>query len=89
MFYVYVIPSEADFGLYIGMSGDLRRRFLGHQNGESRSTNGRRPWKLIYYEAYIKNWMQLGVSSPLDEEVNFLTNQPRHIGAGNQQSRVR
>jgi putative endonuclease len=54
MFYVYVIQSEADFGLYIGMSGNLRRRFLEHQNGESRSTKGRRPWKLIYYEAYLE-----------------------------------
>ena len=53
MFYVYVIQSGSDAGLYIGMSGDLRRRFLEHQNGESRSTKGRRPWKLIYYEAYV------------------------------------
>lgn len=54
MFYVYDIQSEADFGLYIGMSSDLRRRFLEHQNGESRSTKARRPWKLIYYEAYLE-----------------------------------
>jgi len=54
MFYVYVIQSESDAGLYIGMSGDLRRRFLEHQSGESRSTKGRRPWKLIYYEAYLE-----------------------------------
>jgi putative endonuclease len=54
MVYVYVIQSELDGGLYIGMSGNLRRRFLEHQNGESRSTMGRRPWKLIYYEAYIE-----------------------------------
>ena len=60
MFYVYVIQSEADFGLYIGMSGDLRRRFLEHQSGESRSTKGRRPWKLIYYEAYIEEQDAVG-----------------------------
>ncbi len=54
MFYVYVLQSEADSGLYIGMSGDLRRRFMEHQNGESRSTVGRRPWKIIYYEAYLE-----------------------------------
>ena len=54
MFYVYVIQSEADRGLYIGMSGDLRRRFREHQSGESQSTKGRRPWKLIYYEAYLE-----------------------------------
>lgn len=53
MHYVYVIQSEIDKGLYIGMSSDLRRRFLEHQNGESRSTKSRRPWKLIYYEAYL------------------------------------
>jgi len=54
MFYVYVIQSKSDSGLYIGMSGDLRRRFREHQNGESQSTKGRRPWKLIYYEAYLE-----------------------------------
>lgn len=54
MFYVYVLQSEADTGLYIGMSGDLRRRFMEHQNGETRSTAGRRPWKIIYYEAYLE-----------------------------------
>ena len=54
MFYVYVIQSEADCGLYIGMSGNLRRRLTEHQNGESLSTKGRRPWKLIDYEAYLE-----------------------------------
>ena len=37
---------------------------------------------------YVSMSHGLGVSSPLDQEVNFLTDQPRHIGAGNQQSRV-
>lgn len=60
MFYVYVLQSEADTGLYIGMSGDLRRRFVEHQNGESRSTTGRRPWKLIYYEAYLEKQDAVG-----------------------------
>ena len=54
MFYVYVIQSEKDHGLYIGMSGDLRRRFREHQGGESQSTKGRRPWKIIYYETYLE-----------------------------------
>ena len=60
MVYVYVIQSGLDGGLYIGMSGNLRRRFLEHQNGESRSTKGRRPWKLIYYEAYIEEQDAIG-----------------------------
>ena len=53
MYYVYVIQSELDKGLYIGMSSDLRRRFGEHQDGVSRSTKNRRPWKLIYYESYL------------------------------------
>ena len=58
MFYVYILQSELDTGLYIGFSNDLRRRFSEHQGGESRSTRSRRPWSLIYYEAYLENEMR-------------------------------
>jgi predicted GIY-YIG superfamily endonuclease len=37
MFYVYVIQSASDTGLYIGMSGDLRRRFLEHLSAITQS----------------------------------------------------
>ena len=53
MHYVYVLQSASDSGLYIGMTANLRRRFEEHQRGESPSTKGRRPWTLIYYEAYL------------------------------------
>lgn len=54
MFYVYILQSESDHGLYIGMSGDLKRRLEEHQSGEARSTKNRGPWKLIYYESYFQ-----------------------------------
>ncbi len=54
MFFVYVLQSESDRGLYIGMTGDLRRRLREHQAGESQSTKGRGPWQLIYFEAYLE-----------------------------------
>ncbi|MFC7339691.1 GIY-YIG nuclease family protein [Haloferula chungangensis] len=60
MIYVYVLQSEMDSGLYIGMTADLRRRFEEHQSGESQSTKGRRPWMLIYYEAYLQESDALG-----------------------------
>ena len=60
MFYVYVIQSDSDHGLYIGMTGDLRRRFGQHQNGDSLSTKGRRPWNFIYYEAYLEEQDAVG-----------------------------
>jgi putative endonuclease len=52
MFYVYILKSLKDEELYIGSSNDLKRRLKEHQNGESFSTKLRRPFELIYYEAY-------------------------------------
>ena len=52
MFYVYVLQSESDEGLYIGFSANLRQRLAQHEAGESLATAHRRPWQLIYYEAY-------------------------------------
>ncbi|MFZ4775297.1 MAG: GIY-YIG nuclease family protein [Terrimicrobiaceae bacterium] len=54
MFYVYVLHSLGDAGLYIGFTGDLRRRLRVHQCGESFGTAFRGPWKLVYYEAYLE-----------------------------------
>ena len=52
MYYVYVLQSESDAGLYIGFSTDLKRRIAQHQTGESQATAHRGHWHLIYYEAY-------------------------------------
>lgn len=54
IYYVYLLQSEKDNGLYIGYTADLSRRFHQHQEGQSASTKWRRPWKLIYYEAYLQ-----------------------------------
>jgi putative endonuclease len=53
MFYVYVLHSRADHGLYIGFSTNLKKRIAEHEDGASFATKYRGPWKLIYYEAYI------------------------------------
>jgi len=52
MFYVYVIKSKKDGTLYIGLTEDLRKRFSEHNQGLSRYTKSRRPFALVYYEAY-------------------------------------
>lgn len=52
-YYVYVLESLVDGKRYIGMTNDLRCRFLEHQGGKSTSTSPRRPFKLIYYEACL------------------------------------
>jgi len=53
MFYVYVLRSLRDDGLYIGYTENLKRRFVQHNLGESKATHFRCPLKLIYYEAYL------------------------------------
>ena len=60
MFYVYILQSETDDGLYIGFTTDLRLRLKQHQAGESFATSYRGPWKLIYYEAYLDERDALG-----------------------------
>ena len=53
MFYTYVLRSQKDGKLYIGSTGDLEKRIKAHNSGKVRSTKGRRPLKLIYYESYL------------------------------------
>ncbi|OGY92307.1 MAG: hypothetical protein A3B31_00180 [Candidatus Komeilibacteria bacterium RIFCSPLOWO2_01_FULL_53_11] len=52
MYYVYILQSSRDGSLYVGYSHDLQRRFREHNTGLSSSTKSKRPWKLVYYEAY-------------------------------------
>lgn len=52
MFYTYILKSKKDFQLYIGSTGDLKKRFKEHNDGKVFSTKARRPFELIYYEAY-------------------------------------
>ncbi|MBI5045716.1 MAG: GIY-YIG nuclease family protein [Candidatus Niyogibacteria bacterium] len=52
MFYVYILQSLKDKQLYIGYSEDLKRRIQEHDSGKNKSTKYRRPFRLVYYEAY-------------------------------------
>ena len=49
-FYTYVLRC-ADGNLYIGSTGDLRRRLGEHERGKVESTQHRLPVQLEYYEA--------------------------------------
>lgn len=52
MYYTYVLRSVKDRKLYIGYTTDLRRRFAEHQQGRNDSTRNRRPFELLFYEAF-------------------------------------
>jgi putative endonuclease len=40
---------------YIGYSTDLKKRFQQHNDGESQATKPFRPYKLIFYEAFLSD----------------------------------
>lgn len=52
MFYLYILKSKKDSNLYIGSTNDLKKRLSMHNDGKVFSTKLRRPFELIYYEAY-------------------------------------
>lgn len=52
MYYTYVLRSFRDGKLYIGYSENLRKRFRDHQLGVVESTRARRPFELLFYEAF-------------------------------------
>jgi len=51
MYFTYVLRSQKDNQFYIGFTKDLKARIAQHNNGKVRSTAGRYPLSLIYYEA--------------------------------------
>jgi putative endonuclease len=56
MYYVYLLQSRKFFRVYIGSTGDLRKRFYEHNHGKVTSTKAYAPYNLIYYEAYVSRF---------------------------------
>ncbi len=53
VFYFYVLKSDQDNKLYFGSTEDVNARVEQHNSGKVTSTKGRRPLRLVYYEAYL------------------------------------
>lgn len=52
-YYVYLLFSYKDKGLYIGFTNNLKDRLVLHASGKVPSTRLRRQLKLIHYEYFI------------------------------------
>lgn len=52
-YWVYVLFSLKDKKMYIGYTTNIKRRFIQHNLGKTKSTAPRRPFKLLFCEAYI------------------------------------
>lgn len=52
-YYVYILRSKKNNSFYIGYTTNLQRRTKEHNLGESKATKPFRPYKLIFYEAFL------------------------------------
>jgi putative endonuclease len=52
MYYVYILESLVDDDFYKGSTEDIVKRIEQHNNGESKFTSTKRPWKLIFVQVF-------------------------------------
>jgi len=53
MHYVYLLQSDAVLDQrYVGLTSDLKRRILEHNEGKSSHTSKYIPWRLVTYVAF-------------------------------------
>lgn len=52
-YYVYVLQSKYDKGLYIGYTTNLKERLTRHSQGRVPATHLRVPFTLIHYEYFV------------------------------------
>jgi len=51
-YYLYIIQSDRDNSFYIGTAQNLEERILRHNQGRSKYTRTKRPWKLVFFEEH-------------------------------------
>ena len=52
MFYVYVLYSSKVDGYYLGITNDVDRRLIEHNNGNTQSTRYGIPWMIAHKEVF-------------------------------------
>jgi len=52
-YYVYILQSLKNKSFYIGYTTDLKKRVREHNAGKSLATKPFRPYRLIFYEAFL------------------------------------
>ncbi|MDO8523476.1 MAG: GIY-YIG nuclease family protein [bacterium] len=54
MYYVYILQSQNDKSFYTGVTEDLKRRISEHNSGSNKYSNSKRPFKLVWYSAFLE-----------------------------------
>ena len=85
MYYVYLLQSTSrPLELYVGSTINLKNRFTDHNLGKIPSTKRYRPWKLIYYEAYIQEHLARLREQRLKHNGNAMRELKKRTGIINQ-----
>lgn len=72
MFYVYLLKNTVTKEIYIGSTGDIKRRLMEHNGGGKKFTTRKEgAWELIYTEIY---------KSPTDAKLR--ESKLKHHGSG-------
>jgi len=53
MIFLYVIRSEVNDNLYVGICKNIETRLNEHNNGKNRYTKGLKPWNVVYSEEFV------------------------------------
>ena len=51
-YFIYILLSEKDNGLYVGCTSNIEKRVKSHNYGKVTSTKNRRPLTLIHQESF-------------------------------------
>jgi putative endonuclease len=57
--YVYILKSGKDGSFYIGLTKDIEKRVIQHNNGYNLSTKSKRPWAIVRTEEYGNNLLAI------------------------------
>jgi putative endonuclease len=57
--YVYILKSSKDGSFYVGLTKDIGKRIMQHNNGYNVSTEPKRPWVLVRAETYSSNLLAI------------------------------
>jgi putative endonuclease len=51
-FFIYILRSQKDGSYYVGSAKDLTGRIERHNQGRSKYTKSKRPWKIVHIEEF-------------------------------------
>jgi putative endonuclease len=52
MYYVYVLKNRVNTQLYKGLTKDLKKRIIEHNQGKHKYTSQYMPWEIVYFEEF-------------------------------------